>query len=407
MSQLRHNPFLHCACLFGVGVLLQLLIGDLDNRFFAHPRGMILAFNYLYLLILAYIFEDKIPIFRQLRLGNTATAALSSMVIIIVLFGLIRQDGNTAGVVGVLGFTRMTSSWPFNLLLFYFLTTLGLATIHNWHHLRHQKVASLLAHSAVFIALTAAWFGSGDKVRVKITTWLDQPVYKGLTADGREYELPFAVTLQRFSMEEYPPKLYIYDIDNKRLSRDFLASEERVGIVDDWELRITQHLSEAGCMPNDSIYRTMRHVGTMPALYVVARNVASGRSVEGWVSCGSHLFLAASLDLDNNRQLVMPAPEPKYYLSQITVTDAENVSRRFDVAVNRPAKFGAWQIYQVGYDTSRGRWSTSSVLECVRDGWYPIVHTALWLILAAGVAMFITAGGRTFKKQSARKEAES
>jgi len=43
----------------------------------------------------------------------------------------------------------------------------------------------------------------------------------------------------------------------------------------------------------------------------------------------------------------------------------------------------------------------------VRDGWYPIVHTALWLILAAGVAMFITAGGRTFKKQSARKEAES
>ncbi len=406
MSQLRHNPFLHCASLFGIGVILQWVSGDLDNRFLAHPWGMIVAVTFLYLLVFAYIFEDKIPTIRLLR-TDAATAALTSMVIITVIFGLIRQDGDTEGIAGVLGFTRMTSSWPFNLLFFYLLTTIGLATIHNWHYLRHQKPASLLAHTALFIALTAAFFGSGDKVRVKIATWLDQPVYKGQTADGREYELPFIVTLQRFSMEEYPPKLHSYDIDNNRLSLDFLASEEGVGVVDGWELRITQHLPQAGCMPNDSIYRPMRHVGTMPALYVVARNLASGLSAEGWVSCGSHLFPSATLDLGNNRQIVMPPPEPKHYLSQIVVTDAEEGSRRFDVAVNRPAKFGAWQIYQVGYDTSRRGWSTSSVLECVRDGWYPIVHTALWLILAAGVAMFITAGGRTFKKQPARKEVES
>ncbi|MBQ2416121.1 MAG: hypothetical protein II283_06805, partial [Alistipes sp.] len=63
-----------------------------------------------------------------------------------------------------------------------------------------------------------------------------------------------------------------------------------------------------------------------------------------------------------------------------------------------PATLGSWKIYQVGYDNARGRWSTHSVLECVRDGWYPVTHVALWLTIAAGVVMFLTAGGRKVAK---------
>ena len=407
MSPLRHNPWVHCTALFGAGVVLQLLIGDLDNRFLAHPWGMIIAVNFLYLLILGYLFEDKFPFFRQLRTERAATAALTSMVLITVVFGLIRQDGNPEGIFGTLGFTRMTSSWPFNLLFLYFITTLGLTAIHDWRHVRTRKAASLLIHTAVFIALTAAFFGSGDKERVRVTAWLDQPVYKGQTADGREYELPFTITLQRFAMEEYPPKLYVYDTAKNKLSREFLASEEGIGEVDGWELRIVENIPLAGRIPDDSTYRAMKHVGAMPAIYVAARNLTSDQSVEGWVSCGSHLFPPAVLDLGNNSRIVMPAPEPKHYLSCISVADAEERPRQFDIAVNHPAKLGAWHIYQVGYDTSRGRWSTMSILECVRDGWYPIVHTALWLILAAGAVLFVTAGGRTLQKQSAGKEVKS
>ncbi|MBQ2036807.1 MAG: hypothetical protein II216_02705, partial [Alistipes sp.] len=74
------------------------------------------------------------------------------------------------------------------------------------------------------------------------------------------------------------------------------------------------------------------------------------------------------------------------------------------IEVNKPARIGAWRIYQVGYDTQRGRWSSSSVVECVKDGWWSAVQIALWMLLAAAVVMFLTAGGRgvTKKKEAKR-----
>ena len=70
------------------------------------------------------------------------------------------------------------------------------------------------------------------------------------------------------------------------------------------------------------------------------------------------------------------------------------VRRDVDIEVNHPARVGSWRIYQVSYDIAGARWSDTSVLECVRDPWYGAAHVALWLLLASGVVMFVTAGGR-------------
>ena len=77
------------------------------------------------------------------------------------------------------------------------------------------------------------------------------------------------------------------------------------------------------------------------------------------------------------------------FLSKITVSDRKG-ERHFDVKVNHPAQVGIWKIYQVGYDKEMG----TSTLECVRDGWYPVVKTGLWIILAAEIFMALTAGYR-------------
>ena len=77
--------------------------------------------------------------------------------------------------------------------------------------------------------------------------------------------------------------------------------------------------------------------------------------------------------------------------------DEEGEQRRVNIEVNKPAREGAWRIYQVGYNTQQGRWSTSSVVECVRDGWWRVVQVALWMLLATGVVMFLTAGGKRLK----------
>ena len=398
------RSFLRCALLFLAGTTLQMAFGDIDNSFLRYPWGVIIAINYVYLLVLIHFKQERWSWLRQLSDHYACTSSLVAMIAMTIIFGLTRQDPTTEGLVGVLGFSRMTSSWPFNILLLYFTTTTGLAVMEDLRHLRKRRVAAVMSHLAVFVVLVAGIFGSGDKLRVSVNTHLDKPTYVGVDRAGKPTELPFAVTLKEFKMDEYPPKLYLLNTATETSSRDFLSVEE-VGAtttIDGWELSAVQYLDMAGRMPEQSDFIEMNHVGAAPAVLVRAKNIRSGEQREGWVSCGSFIFEPSYIFLTDKLAVAMPRREAKRYLSRVEVMKESGEKENFNIEVNHPARVGAWRIYQVGYDTARGRWSATSVLECVRDGWYSAVHIALWTMLAAGVVMFATAGGRKRRKEEKR-----
>ena len=92
---------------------------------------------------------------------------------------------------------------------------------------------------------------------------------------------------------------------------------------------------------------------------------------------------------------------PMRYLSDVTLLTGSG-RPHFGIAVNHPARLGPWRIYQYGYDLSQGKESRISELLCVKDGWYPVLAAGLWLLLGAGVLMFLTAGGRRLRKEGGR-----
>ena len=390
------RAFVRCALLFVVGAALQLAFGDFDNKFLRYPWGLIFAINYLYLLLLVYVQSAKWSWLKQLYDGYASVSSLASLIVLTIIFGFTRQGPATQGVVGALGFSRMTSSWIFIIFLTYFVTTLGITTMRDLHHWRKMRMATLLSHTAVFVALAAAMFGSADKERVTVNLALDRMTYEGVTRDGEPYELPFALTLKEFKMEEYPAKLYLLDTKNETSSEEFLLVEREgaTANIGGWDLRVKQSLEMGARMPDSEEFREMHHIGAVPAVKVEAKNSATGERYEGWVSCGSHIFEPAYLWLGERYAVAMPRREAKRYLSRLEIMDGQGESWRENIEVNKPARIGAWRIYQVGYDTQRGRWSSSSVVECVRDGWWSVVRIALWLILAASLVMFLTAGGR-------------
>lgn len=392
---------MRCLLLFAVGIVLQCVVGDFDNGFLSYPWGLILAVNYLYLLILLHFQRDKWRWVNRLSDHYASVSALGSMVLMTIIFGLTRQDASTEGLVGLLGFSRMTSSWPFNLLLFYFTTTVGLAVVDDLHHWRQRGLAAMMSHLAVFVVLTCGMFGSADKMRVTVNAHLERPVAEGIDSKGVSQTLPFAITLKEFAMEEYPPKLYLLDTRQESSSEDFLLVEEATSEceIDGWQLRVERVIDMAGRMPDSDEWIEMVHTGAAPAVYLKATNSATGESYSGWVSCGSHIFEPSYLRLSERYAVAMPRRDAKRYLSRVDVEQMSGERQRFDVEVNHPARIGAWRIYQVGYDTARGRWSSVSVLECVKDGWYSAIHIALWLMLSAGVVMFVTAGGRSLSRK--------
>lgn len=398
---------MRCLLLFVVGIVLQCVVGDLDNSFLRYPWGLILAVNYLYLLVLLHFQRDKWRWVNRLSDHYASVSALGSMVLMTIIFGLTRQDASTEGVVGLLGFSRMTSSWPFNLLLFYFTTTVGLAVVDDLHHWRQRGLAAMMSHLAVFVVLTCGMFGSADKMRVTVNAHLERPVAEGIDSKGVSQTLPFAITLKEFAMEEYPPKLYLLDTRQESSSEDFLLVEEATseGEIDGWKLRVERVIDMAGRMPDSEEWLEMVHTGAAPAIYLKATNSATGESYSGWVSCGSHIFEPSYLRLGERYAVAMPRRDAKRYLSRVDVEQMSGERERFDIEVNHPARIGAWRIYQVGYDTARGRWSSVSVLECVKDGWYSAIHIALWLMLSAGVVMFVTAGGRSLSRKGGEASA--
>ena len=274
--------FAHCVLLFGAGTVLQFLCGDVNLAWLKHPVSLVLAINYIYLLIVLVAKSDKWQWVNRLTSHHTSVSALTGMLATTILFGLTGKCG--------------PSTWPFCILLFYFTTVLGLRAIEELRNWKRSPKMAMMIHATVFVVLTAAIFSSPDKEKARVIAHIGKPLHAGISAQtGKTVMLPFILTLEEFIMEEYPDGA------------------------------------------------------------------------------------------------------PKTFLSRVTVEGKKGI-KDFDIEVNHPARVGAWRIYQVGYDKSMGTDSSYSVLECVRDGWYPVIKTGLWIILASGILMALTAGYKRKKE---------
>lgn len=285
-----------CALLFLVGTALQFIWGNVNASFLTYPWNLCVAFNYLYLHILMYSYAGKYTWIRTLYDRPATLTSLFSLLILTLVFGLVKQDGSTDGLLGMLGFTRMSSSWIFVLYLLHFLTALGMKVIDDIYHWRRRKLPVVLMHVACYVVILSSVLSSGEKVRVRVTAAENASVSMGVTGDRKMYELPFTLTLKEFSMEG----------DSLRM----------------------------------------------------------------------------------------------YYLSKVAITDEEG-TQETHILVNHPASIGAWRIYQSGYDHVQGRWI--SIFECVKDGWYPLILVAMWVILIGGVWMML--GGWNQRKRKKEDKA--
>ena len=168
--------------LFLAGTALQFFVGRLNPSFLSFPWGIVLAVNYLYLLILAYCFADKWKWVKSYYDRSACIVSLFSLLLLTLLFGLVRQDASEDGIWGIMGFTQMTSSWIFNIFLLLFMTVMGLKSIDDLYHWKKRKLSATVFHVAFFIVLIAGIFGSGDKLRVKVVVTSQMLVHQRSSA---------------------------------------------------------------------------------------------------------------------------------------------------------------------------------------------------------------------------------
>ena len=393
--------FVTGAGLILVGLALQYSVGPIDWSAFAFPINAICLVLYLAFLALIYALRHRVRLFSFFFF--TTEAAVPTLIyaaLLTVAMGLTRQVAPHERAIDPIGLTRMLSFWPFVLIYGRLTGIVGLIAIRQILHFRLRELPSLLSHLGVFIAIVAATLGSADMERVKLTASMDMPEWRATHEQGF-LELPLAIQLEKFTIDEYPPKLLII---NSKTGKSIPAKNPEIVLVDKhfregkllkWRIRVRQNLPLAApVVTSDTVkYVGWGSSGAVTALLVEAQPMegdrAVGKPLVGWVTCGSYLFPFQELKLTKDLSLVMARREPERYASRIHVYTRSQKNIVATVEVNKPVSVDGWRIYQLSYDESMGRWSETSTFELVKDPWLPAVYVGIFLLLAGAVLTFI------------------
>ncbi|WP_073342973.1 cytochrome c biogenesis protein ResB [Bacteroides congonensis] len=393
------------AGLLVIGMLLQMTVGAINWDLFACPVNVIVLVVYIIALIAMHLLRKRVYLFGWLSHYSAAVSALLWVVGMTVIMGLVRQvpSGHASNAsTDLLGFSQMISSWPFVLLYFWMVTALGLTILRASFPFKLSRLSFLLNHIGLFVALIAATLGNADMQRLKMTTRMGNAEWRATDDKGQLVELPLAIELKDFTIDEYPPKLMLIDNETGRTlpekSPVHILLEEGVsdGNLQDWQLTIGQSIPMAASVATeDTLKFTEFHsMGATYAVYLKAVNQKSQQMKEGWVSCGSFLFPYKAIRLDSLTSLVMPEREPQRFASEVKIYTQEGTITEGTIEVNRPMEVEGWKIYQLSYDETKGRWSDVSVFELVRDPWLPIVYAGIIMMMAGAICLFVNAQKR-------------
>lgn len=391
--------FALCGGLFLIGTLWQLTVGKCTLSLLAWPVNIYVGISYVLALVCIYIFFGKSYFVRWMSSYPAAISTLISIVGLTIIMGLTRQLPASATVEGIeswLGFSQMLSACSFVVLFFWFTTLLGMTIIRRTHHVRWSDIPFIFNHLGLFLALTGAILGSADMQRLRMTTQKGKAEWRALNEQKEILELPLAIELHDFTIDEYPPKLMLIDNESGKVLPEnqpvnvLLEDNFHGGRLLDWQITLSERLPLAASVNTEDTMKFVgfQSIGATYAVYVKAVNAKTQEQREGWVSCGSFMFPYKALRLNSQASLIMPDREPKRFASEVSVYTETGKNEKATIEVNHPYEIDGWKIYQLSYDEEKGRWSDISIFELVRDPWLPVVYTGIWMMIAGAICLF-------------------
>jgi len=386
------EAFLIAAALLLVGFALEWVIPGDGLSAPSWPWNGVIGLALLLIPLILHVTLSNHPIVRWMSQVPASMGAIAAVTFSVLLMGLFLQgQPSDIGWIDRLGLTRMAASWPFLLSISWFLFVLAMTTVRRTIHLRGRNIGFLLNHLGLWIVIAGGILGSGDLQRVTMTLSEGQTVWFGTDRDGRTVELPLALELHRFHMEEYPPKMGVLERETGGLiiggEQDLVEVERgRTGHMSGWDYEILQFYAESARI--EDRFEPIHDIGAAPAAHIRAIHAERGDTVTGWITCGSFNMKHQFLELEEGRAMAMTVPQSKRYMSLARLYTESGDNRMIDIEVNHPYSAEGWKLYQFSYDDRFGKWSPISIIEAIRDPWLPVVYTGFIMMLLGAVYLF-------------------
>ncbi len=385
-----------------VGYVLQIFAGPFGFELLLWPVNGVLG---IVIILLSGLFAVKRnnPLVRWFSGVPMAVSLIGGLLILGIFMGLTPQlthiHHGDKSPASVLGLRQMTTSWPFVMLYLLILLSLGTLIARRLFSFRKASYAFYLNHIGLWLFLFAAGLGASDMKRYVMYVREGETEWRVFNAGGDALELPIAIRLNDFIMEEYPPQLAVIDRQSGNAQPEqkpeYLQLEEKPvdGKIGSWNISVKEYIHEA-VRDNDSTYRHVSMPGATPAALIEVKNRHTGKSAHGWVCGGNTAQLFMTLSLDDTYAIVMTRPDPKRFISDIDVFTEDGAKGHTRLEVNKPFRMKNWMIYQYGYDTKAGKLSSYSSMELVYDPWVIPVYIGILLLAAGSVCMLWTGNRR-------------
>lgn len=378
-----------------VGFFLQFLLGPFHFYLLQAPVNLMLG-GILILLPIVLSFVRHTHFYRWFSGVPMAVSLISGLVILGIIMGLTPQsvspDPADRTLFNRLGFKQMTSSWPFILIYFLTLLSLGMLIVRRLINFQKKDYGFYLNHIGLWILFLAGGLGNADMRRYVMHVREGETEWRVYNENKDVLDLPIAIKLNDFYMEEYPPKLAIIHRETGNAQPEskpvyFQLDENRPeGEIDRWIIQINEYIHDA-VRNSDSTYQEAHMPGSAPAVMVKIQDTQTGKISEGWVCAGNIAQLYMVLNLDDSYCAVLTQAEPKRFISDIEIYTEDGTQAQTLLEVNKPFKHGNWMLYQYGYDNDAGKMSTYSSIELVYDPWIIPAYIGIAFLAAGSISM--------------------
>lgn len=375
-----------------LGFALQAAGGGMVLRVAAFPWNLVAGLVFLALLISAFVLWQKHPAMKWLGGVKAALPAILGFTFLVLLMGFVKQDVEPkSALVKLLGLTHLVKTWPFILINLYLMILLGIVTLRRLTPFSLKNAGFFLNHFGLFLVLFSTALGSSDMQRLRMNCYEDQTEWRAVDTSGKTVELPIAIKLLNFNIDEFRPKVTI--IDNQSGQIVLKQGKSQFELLDrnsldlfGYHVEVEQFLESSGKVGD--AYFPVNEPGSAPSAKV--KVTKDDTEISGWVCSGSYVNQPEALKLNETHSLVMLPAEPRKFSSELNIQTKTGKQLTTTIEVNRPFKIDGWTIYQLSYNTEMGRWSNLSVLELVRDPWLPVVYFGIFLMMAGAAFLFIT-----------------
>ncbi|HPG72921.1 MAG TPA: hypothetical protein PLM49_01420 [Bacteroidales bacterium] len=371
--------------LFCIGLLLQILIGDFRIDALAFPRNVLLLIQFILIVGAAHVLFRKRNWFKQLSQFPTALSSIAFFGAIVMAMAFIPQTYETSFA----SIHALNNTWLFAFSLMYLLTVLLLVQLRRLFPLNRRNLLFFLGHFGVWIAIAASALGQSDKRQGIMTVPVGELVWFAGDNSGKNMELPFALTLERFQLENHPAKLAIIntrgDICELKGNSLHEAGQGLNCNIGSYVIQVKSYYRDAVIM-GDSIVPEAMGYGSDLALVEVLNH--TDKPITGYISSGGPMQSSRFLQLGHDTMLVLLPPEPSYFGSDVLLyTQSGLIASPQHIAVNAPIKAEGWYIYQQAYDQNSGKNARFSVFLVVRDPWLPLVYIGIVMMMLAAIVL--------------------